>query len=150
MTFYKTFEVRWADLDANRHVRHTVYNEYATHVRFSYLAAQGFDERAFRERDIGPVLLREEATFHREVMGGDTLTIDLKLAGLSRDGGRFRISHDILRSDDVKAATVVVDGGWLELVSRRLVAPPPDLLDVLRNAARSEDFESLPSLTWRG
>lgn len=150
MTFQKTFEVRWADLDANRHVRHTVYNEYATHVRFSYLAAQGFDERAFRERDIGPVLLREETTFHREVMGGDTLTIDIRLAGLSPDGGRFRISHDVVRSDDIKAATVVVDGGWLELVSRKLVRPPPDLLEVLRRARRSEDFQALPTLGWTG
>jgi len=150
MTFQKTFEVRWADLDANRHVRHTVYNEYATHVRFSYLASQGFDERAFRERDIGPVLLREEITFHREVMGGDSLTIDIKLAGLSPDGGRFRISHDVVRSDDIKAATVVVDGGWLELVSRKLVPPPPDLFEVLRRATRSEDFESLPPLGWKG
>ena len=148
MSFQKTFEVRWADLDANRHVRHTVYNDYATHVRFSYLASQGFDERAFRERDIGPVLLREETRFHREVMGGDTLTIDIRLAGLSPDGGRFTIAHDVVRSDDIKAATVVVDGGWLELVSRKLVRPPPDLHDVLQRMTRSEGFQSLSSLGW--
>lgn len=148
MSFQKTFEVRWADLDANRHVRHTVYNDYATHVRLSYLAAQGFDERWFRERDIGPVILREETTFRREVVGGDTLTIDFRVAGLSRDGSRFSVSHDIRRSDDIEAATVVVDGGWLELVSRKLVRPPPELFEVLRGATRTEGFQSLPSPGW--
>ena len=28
--FTRSFEVRWADLDANRHLRHTAYLDYAT------------------------------------------------------------------------------------------------------------------------
>jgi acyl-CoA thioesterase FadM len=32
------FEVRWADLDGNRHVRNTAFSEYATHTRFRLLA----------------------------------------------------------------------------------------------------------------
>lgn len=146
MNFSKKFEVRWADLDANRHLRHTAYNDYATHVRFAYLATRGFDERAFRERDLGPVILREETRFHREVLGGDTITIDIRLAGLSPDGARFAIAHDVVRSDDVKAATIRVDGGWLELVARKLVRPPPDLLEVLESFPRAEGYATLPSL----
>ncbi len=148
MSFHKTFEVRWADLDANRHLRHTAYNDYATHVRFAYLTAQGFDERAFRERDLGPVIFREDTRFHREVLGGDSITIDIGMSGLSPDGARFMVTHEVVRSDDVKAATVRVEGGWLEVVSRKLVRPPPNLLEVLQRFPRTEDFVTLPALAW--
>ena len=37
------FDVRWADLDPNQHVRHTAYADYGTHVRMSWLASAGFD-----------------------------------------------------------------------------------------------------------
>ena len=39
VAFTCPFEVRWADLDGNRHVRNTAFSEYATHTRFRLLAA---------------------------------------------------------------------------------------------------------------
>lgn len=33
----KEFEVKWADLDPNRHMRHSAYNDYAAHMRVKFL-----------------------------------------------------------------------------------------------------------------
>ncbi|MCP4204821.1 MAG: acyl-CoA thioesterase [bacterium] len=58
--FAQTFHVRWADLDPNRHMRNTAYLDYATEVRFAYLAENGFPQARFAEDNFGPVIFREE------------------------------------------------------------------------------------------
>lgn len=145
--YHKTFEIRWADLDPNRHLRHTPYNDFATHVRFSYLREHGFGPAEFAAHDLGPVITREETRFFREVGMTDTVTIDFKLAALSPAADRFRLSHDVTRSDGVLAARVVVDGVWLNLTTRTPMAPPPKLGEVLRAMARTEDYQDLPGRT---
>lgn len=138
--FSKRFEVRWADLDANRHLRNTAYLDYATHVRFAYLAENGFPSSRFGELGFGPVILREEMTFAREVGTNDELTVDYRLAGLSEDGRRFRLRHRVFRRDGVEAARIDTEGGWLDLGRRRLRPPPPELAAVLERLERTSDF----------
>jgi acyl-CoA thioester hydrolase len=140
------FRVRWADLDPNRHLRNTAFVDYATETRLAYLASVGFTDDVLRDRRLGPVILREETWFTREVLAGDVLEVDIALAALSADGGRFRLRHEVFRADGEKAARVEADAGWLDLAARRLVRPPADLLAVMNGFPRTDDFESLPDL----
>ena len=48
------FQVTWADLDANRHLKNTGYLDYAAQSRFLYFAAGGFGQQQFAELNIGP------------------------------------------------------------------------------------------------
>ena len=41
MTYDSTFQVRWADLDPNFHLKNTAYSEYATQTRFAFLDDNG-------------------------------------------------------------------------------------------------------------
>lgn len=147
--FRLSFEVKWADLDPNGHVRHTAFHDYATHVRFRYLETHGFGVTQFKAHNLGPVILREEARFFNEVGMNDTLTVDFRAKALSSDLARFRLTHEVRRSDDVKAATVTVEGGWLDLGKRALVRPPPELAEVMSSLPRTEDFKELPPLLKR-
>lgn len=147
--FSKSFEIRWADLDANGHLRNSAYSDYATHVRFAYLAARGFDQAAFREANLGPVILREETRFLREIRLGETIDVDIRLVALSNDGARFRLRHAIGRAGE-PAAVNEVDGGWLDLARRRLVPPPSRLRTLLEGFPRGESVEVLPDLGDRG
>ncbi|WP_414648539.1 acyl-CoA thioesterase, partial [Chitinimonas sp.] len=40
--FRHTVEVRWADCDANQHVRHSAYADFCTHARIEWLRLHGF------------------------------------------------------------------------------------------------------------
>ena len=42
MSYTLEFNTKWADFDANRHMRHTAYNDYAAEVRIRYFAYAGF------------------------------------------------------------------------------------------------------------
>lgn len=141
--FARRFQVRWADLDMNRHMRNTAYSEYAIDVRVSFLEAHGFAFAEFARRGLGPVIHREEATYSREIRPGDSFEIDYRVAGLAPDGSRWRVEHRVVRGDGKTAAVIRVEGVWLDLAARRPVPPPPELLEALRRVARTPDYQDL-------
>jgi acyl-CoA thioester hydrolase len=140
------FEVRWADLDGNRHVRNTAFSEYATHTRFRLLAAHGFSQAKLEELRFGPVMMREEIRYRREVLFGDALRVNVRCAGLALDCSHWRVHQDVFRSDGREVAILTIQGGWIDLGSRRPIVPPADLGSVLQGLPRTRDFEALPSL----
>ena len=144
--YEKTFTVRWADCDANGHMRNTAYSEYATEVRMAYLTENGFGFEKFLETKVGPVILREEIDYLRELRMGAQITVDFSSLGLSPDGARFKVKHDLTRADGKLAARVTLLGGWMDLHTRRLAPPPEALADLLRALARGEGFEVLPNV----
>jgi acyl-CoA thioester hydrolase len=143
--FTRTFHVRWGDMDFNAHMKNTAYLDFCGDVRMMFFAENGFPMREFERLRIGPVILRDELDYHRELKLLETVTVDLVLAGLSEDNFRFRIKNHFTREDGQRAARVTSLGGWLSLEARRLVAPPEALLQALLAMPRSDDFETLPS-----
>lgn len=134
--YRKSFVPRWADLDPNRHLRHTAYADYATHVRFSYLSENGFPAERFGQLGIGPVIFREETRYLKEIGARDSFTIDFTVVELRADGAQFVLRHDVWRGDGVRAAVLTLEGGWLNLESRSLVDPPVELIELLDRLPR--------------
>jgi acyl-CoA thioester hydrolase len=143
-TYARSFTVRWADCDANGHLRNTGYSEYAIEVRMAYLVEHGFGLAEMRQHGIGPVLLREEIDYLRECHMGEELTVTFVTAGLSADGARFKVVHDLWKQNGKQAARIVVLGGWIDLKLRRLAPPPDGLREAFEKAPRGGPFESLP------
>jgi acyl-CoA thioester hydrolase len=144
--FSQEFTLRWSDADANGHVRHTVYAELAVESRMAFLAAGGWGWRQLAEAGIGPVLLREELEYLREISLGERVRVDLELAAASPDGARWRFRHRLFKAGGEQAARVTVTGGWIDLAARRLAPPPDGLRDHFAAAPRAADFEELRAL----
>jgi len=141
--YVKRFEVRWTDLDVNRHMRNTAYSEYCIDVRVSFLHEHGFGFAEFGKRGFGPVILREEARYFREIGAGQPFEIDFRLAGLAPDGSRWRVEHEVRRGDGERSALLSLEGVWLDLATRRPIPPPPELLEAFRQVERTRGFEEL-------
>ena len=144
--FRTEIEVRWADLDANGHVRNTAYSEFATHARLRFLDTRGFPGERFARTGVGPIFFREETLFRRELHLGEAVTIEVRCDGLSGDVSRWRVEHRVLRETGEEAARVTVEGSWLDLGSRKLAAPPQDLAAALRDLPRTDRYEELESV----
>lgn len=144
--FEERFRVRWSDLDANRHVRNTIFSEFATHTRFRLLEAHGFPQTRFESLRFGPVMFREEIRYRRELLFGEEAAVNVLFAGLSEDGSRWRVHQEVTRTDGKQCAILTIDGAWIHLDSRKLVAPPRELLGLLRSLPRTSDFEVLRSV----
>lgn len=135
-----SFEVRWADLDPNGHMRHTVYMDCAAQARIGFLSGCGFTREHFQALGIGPVLLREEARYLREVRANERLRVSAEVAGLSPNCKHWRIRNQIFKADGELACVVNVQGAWLDLKARKIVPPPAELREVMLKWPRTEDY----------
>ena len=136
--YVKNFTIRWADLDANIHMRHSAYNDYAAQTRLLFMTENGFGMDWFRKNNVFPVLFREETIFHKEIHGNETISIDAILVKMNDDGSRWSITNRFYKENGVHAATLTVDGAWMDIVTRKLKTPPPELLDLFNTLDRQE------------
>jgi acyl-CoA thioester hydrolase len=140
-SFVLPLSIRWSDIDANRHLRHSVYYDFAAAMRVSILVSQGLTTARMEELQIGPILFREEAIFKREIMLEDKLTIDAQVTRSTEDFGRFSIRHQIKKEDGTVAAVINVDIAWIDLLKRKLAIPPDSVRNIFEAWPRTDDFE---------
>lgn len=140
-TLELSFDVRWADIDANQHMRHSAYYDYAAHLRVQLLKNIGMDVVTLSRSGIGPVLFREEAVFMREISMDDSIRVNVKLKRTREDASRWTFYHEFHKNDKKPAATVTVDGAWLDLNKRKLTALPDHFLQIFLEIPRTDDFE---------
>jgi acyl-CoA thioester hydrolase len=139
-----TYDIRWADLDANGHVHYSAFIDAAADLRYRFFAERGFPPDAFLKLGVGAVYSSVEARFLREVRVGERISITYTLAGLSPTGTRWKVHHDILKSNGKKAVVLHLEGVVLDLNCRRPTPPSPELLAVFHQIPRSPTFETLP------
>lgn len=139
-TFEKQIEVRWSDVDQNRHVRHSAYYDYGAHVRIRFFNELGFNAQKFGELNIGPVIFKEECSFIRELTPDATITVNLLKGPSSEDGSRWSLYHEIFNSKGEKSAHLKLEGAWIDLSKRRLTIPPIELAEAMFKLPSGEDF----------
>lgn len=132
------FTVRWSDLDSNGHMANTAYMDYAIQSRFLYFKERGFTYEEFHRLGFGPVIFRDEISYHKELRLLEDFTVTLAVAELNEDGSRYTL-HNTLRCCEGKlVARIVTTGAWLDLKTRKLIAPPVRLMEVLRDLLITE------------
>jgi acyl-CoA thioester hydrolase len=144
--YTKTYEIRWADIDANGHVNYAAYIDAAGDLRYRFFTEHGFPPERFEQLGIGPIYTTIHAEFLREVRMGETVTITYALAGLSPQGTRWKVHHDVLKSNGKKAVSIDLEGAILDLTERKPVQPIPELLQTFNLIPRTADFEILPAM----
>jgi len=143
--FERTLYARWGDMDFNGHMKNTAFLDASADVRMMYFDENGFSMREFERRRVGPVILRDELDYYRELRLLDPVRVTLSAAGLSADSSRWRLLNEFFRADGTRVARVCSTGGWLDLSARRLVAPPEDLAALMERLEKAEGFEVLAS-----
>jgi acyl-CoA thioester hydrolase len=146
--YSKTYEIRWSDLDANGHVNYAAYIDAAGDLRYRFFIAHGFPPEKFEEMGIGPVYTTIHADFFREVRMGETVTLTYVLSGLSPSGARWKVHHEVLKSNRKKAVSIDLEGAILNLSTRKPALPTPELLQVFNLVPRTTGFEILSEMRW--
>jgi len=152
--YSREFLAGWRTMDFNGHMANTAYLDLAADVRMAFFAEHGWAPAEFRRIGLGPVVLREELEYFREVNLHETVTVTYAAAAMSKDGARFTLENEIWNASGERAAVVRSTGGWLDLRARRMVTPPPELHAVFLAVPRTPTFTELPSRkerrTWPG
>lgn len=144
--YSRAYEIRWSDIDANHHVNYAAYIDAAGDLRYRFFTEHGFPPERFVQLGVGPVYTAIHAQFLREVLIGETVTITYALAGLSPQGVRWKVHHDVLKSNGKKAVIIDVEGVLLDLTTRKPVPPTPELFETFSLIPRAADFEVLAEM----
>lgn len=139
--------IRWSDIDANRHLRHSVYYDFAAAARMQLLSEHGLTTTKFEEFAIGPILFREEAVFRREIRLEDKITLTVEMFRSTEDFSRWSLRHTFLKEDGSLATTLTIDGSWIDMNLRKLAQPNDFIKKIFSEFPKSADFEwiKLPS-----
>lgn len=143
--FEKILTAGWRDMDYNSHMANTAYLDRAADVRMMYFAENGFTADDMLRLRIGPVVMKDEIEYFREVRLLQEVRVGLAIAGLAPDGSRFVIRNEFTHLDGQRCAVVTSMGGWLDLNTRKLTAPPEALRKALEGLPKIEGFRELRS-----
>ena len=123
-SFIKKIEIRWADLDPNFHVLHSKYYDFGAYSRMSFLTENGITVPLMQQYHIGPIILREECLFKKEIKFGDDITVSLLLDKVSKDQRRWTMQHELWKNGNTLAAFLTIDGAWMNTQLRKMAVPP--------------------------
>ena len=146
--YSKTYEIRWSDIDANGHVNYAAYIDAAGDLRYHFFTSHGFPPDRFDQLGVGPIYTALHVSFLREVRMGEIVTLTYALSGLSPQGARWKVHHDVLKSNGKKAVIIDLEGAILNLTTRRPALPTPELLQVFNLVPRTSVFENLSDTRW--
>lgn len=138
--YIKEFEIRWSDIDANRHLANSAYINFMSHTRMAFLMENGFGHREMAERNIGPVVFYEHMYYFKEAFAGYPVKVSLELKGLSEGGMYFEFAHNFYDHKGKNFARCEMMGAWIDLKERKLIDLPQDLFDNLSSLDKSDDY----------
>lgn len=141
--FSLPIQVRWSDIDQNRHLRHSAYYDYGATVRIACFSQHGLTNLKFEELHIGPILFREEAIFKREIKFEDKIEVDMTVTKATPDYSRWSIRHHFYKEDGTLSAIINLDGAWIDIVKRKLAVPDEFIQSVFQDFPKVEDFQPI-------
>lgn len=141
--YKKQFEIRWSDIDANGHLANSAYTNFMSHTRMSFFNEQGFSMPKIFKHNIGPVVFYEHMYYFKESFIGAPITVTIEVSGLSEDGMLFMFEHNFYNPNGDNLAYCEMQGGWINLETRKLTALPEELLQLSHKFPRSKNFKIL-------
>ena len=141
--YIKNFEIRWSDVDANRHLANSAYINFMSHTRVSFFEDHDFSLSNLVKYDLSPVIFYEHVYYFKEAFLGMPIRVSLEVSGLSEDGMFFKMEHNFYNAKGENLATCELLGAWINLKTRKLSGLPKDLISEMDTFPKSSDFKIL-------
>jgi acyl-CoA thioester hydrolase len=141
--YTKEFEIRWSDIDANRHLGNSAYLNFMSHTRMAFLLESGFTQAELVKHNLGPVVFYENIYYFKEISLEKKVTVSLQLNGLSADGEFFEFLHNLYDYKGRNCVRCIMLGSWIDLSTRKLIGLPPELYEMFNKLEHTSDFRVL-------
>jgi acyl-CoA thioester hydrolase len=138
--YKKEFDVRWSDLDPNRHMANSAYQNFMSHTRMAFLIENNFGQREMAQYNTGPVVFNENIFYFKEIHQGKPVTVSCEVTGMSEDGSMFSFRHNFYDHKGRNVARGLMTGAWLNLKERKIMPLHSDLHEKIKHFPRSTDF----------
>lgn len=141
--FLKEFDIRWSDLDANRHLANSAYINFMSHTRMAFLMEIGFGQKDLVKNNIGPVVFYEHMYYFKEVFQGKPVKVSLELKGISEDGMYFEFVHNFYDYKGRNVGSCEMMGAWIDLNTRQLTGLSDEFRKNFSSLSKTDDFKYL-------
>jgi len=136
-------EIRWSDLDPNQHLANSGYMNFMSATRMKHMVTNGVSYADLKKWNLGPVVLREEIHYFKEVFPGKPIYVSQEVSGLSEEGTFYRIRHNFYNYKGENFARGVMTGTWIDMNTRKITPPHTEIIEKLMTKNRCEDFKTL-------
>ena len=143
--FLKEFEIRWNDLDANRHLANVTYLSYASETRMAFLNSLGLTHVILKKLSIGPIVFNEQLFYFKEVMPDEKIRVSFELSAMSKYGTFFEFEHNYYNIIGENVARCEMMGGWMNLKTRKLTSIPKHLISKFQKAKKTVSYKEITS-----
>lgn len=143
--YSKDFEIRWSDLDANRHVANSSFSDLITETRMIFFRESGFTQDSFAKHNIGPVIFSEEFYYVREIKPDEKIKVSIEILANSEDYKYLKFGHCIFNSEGKMSIYSEAFFGWFGLKERKLIPPPSEIAQILSTLEKDERWQLLDS-----
>lgn len=141
--YTKQFEIRWSDIDANKHLANSAYINFMSHTRTAFLKENGFSLMTLSKAGLGPVVFYEHINYFKESFLSEVITVSLEVSGLSEKGTFFKFEHNFYNVKGDNLAFCEIFGAWINLNTRKLTELPNELLELTDQFPKAKDFKIL-------
>ncbi len=138
---------RWSDLDPNGHVRNSAYCDTFVDARMQLFKASGFPLSKLLELNLGPVVIREDFYYIKEIYGDAEVYVSIYIAGKSEDNRYFRFVQHMYNTSGTLSAYLEFTFGLLDLSLRKMAVPPALLLEYFLDLEKTEHYEIIDKAT---
>lgn len=141
--YLKDFEIRWSDVDANRHLANSAYINFMSHTRMAFLLELGFDHKTMAVQEIGPVVFYEHVYYFKEAFPGKPIKVSLEIMGMSEDAKFFEFHHNFYNHKGENIARCEMIGAWMDLKTRKLTGLTNEFLIRFSGVEKAKGFRVL-------
>lgn len=141
--YYKEFEIRWSDVDANIHLRNSAYIDYMSHTRMDFLQQNGLGFKEFAKLGIYLIALYEQMFYFKEAFPDQKVRVSVELNGISEDGMFFEFVHNFYDEENRNLARCLMGGAWLDMKTRKLCSLPKEHLLKINKIDKTSGFRIL-------
>ncbi len=147
--YTKQFEIRWSDVDANKHLANSAYMNFMSHTRMAFLMEHGFSLKQLSTFNLGPVVFYEHIYYFKEAFIGMPILVSLEVDGLSDDGAFYKFHHNFYTKSGKNIAFCEMLGSWINLQTRKITPLPKSLLDLAHAFPKTKSYKTLTKAATR-
>ncbi len=141
--YTKQFDIRWSDIDANKHLGNSTYIDYMSHTRMAFFTKKGIGLETMETFGLGPIVFYEHVYYFKEILLGSPITVSLEVSGYSEEGNFIKFEHNFYDQKGKNLAFSEMLFSWIDLETRKLGAVPSELLQIIETFPKSENFKTL-------
>lgn len=120
-------QIRESHLDTFGHVNNAKYLELFEEARWEMITSRGFGLEQIREQQQGPVILKADVSFRRELRNREAIRIETQLKEYR--GLIGKLYQAIYRQDGELACDGLLTIAMWDLATRKLIKPSSEFLN---------------------